>query len=102
MLDDHEWGPKGRERLLERLDKLVESGRVTPAEAAGLRAARGSDEFDSVVRAIRVRHAGTHLGAAVEGGQMTQEEADGHLERLKSGAHPRSLRAHLRRLRPAR
>lgn len=98
--EDHQLGPKGRERLLKQLDKMVASGRVTETEAARLRAATHPDEFDNAARDIRVRHAGAHLTAAVQSGGMTQEEASAHLESLKNGEHPRSLRAHLRSLLP--
>lgn len=82
----------------ERLDKMVASGRVTEAEAARLRAAVDTDQFDHAVRSIRVRHAAARLDAAVEGGQMTQGEAAGYLDRLNKGEHPRSLRTHLTNL----
>jgi polyhydroxyalkanoate synthesis regulator phasin len=100
--EDHQLDATGRERLLKQLDKMVASGRVTETEAAQLRAARDSDEFDQAARDIRVRHAREHLNAAVEGGQMTQQEANSHLEGLKRGEHSRSLRAHLRSLLPGR
>jgi polyhydroxyalkanoate synthesis regulator phasin len=96
--EDHQLDENGRERLLKQLDKMVASGRVTENEAARLRAATGSDEFDNAARDIRVRHAREHLNAAVEGGQMTEEEANAHLEGLKRGEHSRSLRAQLRSL----
>ena len=102
MNEGHQLDAKGRERLLKQLDKMVASGRVTETEAARLRAAAGSDEFDQAAREIRVRHAGEHLNAAVEGGQMTQEEANAHLEGLRRGEHSRFLRAHLRSLLPGR
>ncbi len=95
---ENQTGPKSRERILERLDKMVASGRVTETEAARLRAAAEPDQFDEAVRGIRVRHAAARLEAAVEGGQMTQEEAAGYLERLRKGEHPRSLRTHLGKL----
>ncbi len=100
MNDDleNEKGPKSRARILERLDKMVASGRVTEAEAARLRTAADPDQFDDAVRSIRIRHAGARLEAAVESGQMTREEADGYLERLGKGEHPRSLRTHLSKL----
>jgi polyhydroxyalkanoate synthesis regulator phasin len=88
------------ERLLERVDHMVKSGRLTGQEAERLRAAAEPDEFDDVVRDIRVRHAGTSLDAAVEEGSMTEQEADAFLQRVESGEDPRSLRAQLRRLRP--
>ncbi len=90
---------RGRTRLVERLDHMVESGRVTEDEARCLRAAAGPDEFDVVVRSIRLRHAGARLDAAVGQGSLTRKEADGFLERLSNGEHPRSLRAHLAKFR---
>ena len=100
MNKDHQLDAEGHERLLKQLDKMVASGRVTGMEAARLRAASGSDEFDQAARDIRIRHAREHLNAAVEGGQMTQEEADAHVEGLQRGEHSKSLRAHLRSLLP--
>jgi|GEM_PF-2379848 len=41
------------ERILEQLDKMVASGRVSEGEAAALRAAAGTDEFERAVGAIR-------------------------------------------------
>ncbi|MEO8899637.1 MAG: hypothetical protein ABI352_02195 [Candidatus Dormibacter sp.] len=95
---ENQTGPKSRGRILERLDKMMASGRVTETEAARLRAAADEVQFDEAVRSIRVRHAGARLDAVVEGGQMTQEEAAGYLERLRKGEHPRSLRTHLGKL----
>ncbi|MHB8594507.1 MAG: hypothetical protein ACYDB3_09300 [Acidimicrobiales bacterium] len=97
---DDQIGPKQREQLLRRLDRMIESGQVSEAEAAKLRAAAEPGQFDTAVRSIRVRHAGTKLKAAVEGGHMTQDEADGHLEDLKRGKHSRALRAQLNKLFP--
>ncbi|MBA2756252.1 MAG: hypothetical protein H0U37_02265 [Chloroflexi bacterium] len=91
---------KSRDRLVGRLDQMVDSGRLTDDEAERLRAAGEPGEFDDVLRDIRVRHAAANLGAAVTGGSLTQEEADGFLERLRIGDHSRSLRARLRDLRP--
>jgi hypothetical protein len=95
-------GWRGRKRLVGRLDKMVESGRLTEEEAERLRGAAQATEFDDVVRDIRVRHAMTRLDAAVVAGSVTQVEVDGFLERLRNGEHPRSLRGHLRKLRPER
>jgi len=94
--------PKTHRRLLERLDHMVESGRVTEGEAARLRAATGPGEIERAVGAIRLRHAGARLDAAVADGDMSREEADGFLERLRNGEHPRGLRSHLAQLRPRR
>lgn len=90
---------KSRDRLVGRLDQMVESGRLTYEEAARLRAAGDQREFDDVVRDIRVRHASMVFEAAVKNGGLTQGESDGYLERLRNGEHSRSLRAGLRVLR---
>jgi len=92
-------GWKKRKRLVDQLDKMVESGKVTEDEAKRVRAASGPAEFDDVTRDISVRHAKARLDAAVEDGGMSQEEADGFLSRLRNGEHPRSLRAHLGKFR---
>ena len=89
-----------RRRLVERLDPMVESGRVTQSEADRLRTAVGQGEFDEVAIGIRARHAGKKLDQAVEGGHMTREEADAYLERMKKGEHVPGLRAQLRKLLP--
>ncbi|MGI8775829.1 MAG: hypothetical protein ACR2LJ_00220 [Acidimicrobiales bacterium] len=94
--------PNTHRRLLERLDHMVESGRVTDDEAARLRAATGPQESEQAVGDIRLRHAGARLDAAVADGGMSREEADGFLERLRNGEHPRGLRSHLAKLRPRR
>ncbi len=90
---------KRRDRLVGRLDQMVDSGRLTYEEAERLRAAGEQGEFDDVVRDIRVRHASTSFEAGVRNGSLTQGEADGFLERLRNGEHSRSLRAGLRDLR---
>jgi hypothetical protein len=41
------------ERIIEQVDKLVASGRITEDEAAQLRASEGTPEFDAAVGAIR-------------------------------------------------
>ena len=85
---------------LERLDQMIESGRVTDREAQRLRAAGTPGEFDETVRDIRLRHAGTRLTSAVADGTMPKEEAGGLLERLRKGEHSGAVRARLRGLRP--
>ena len=97
MAEQFSDGFKNRARLLERLDHMVESGQVTPQEAAQLRAARSESEHEAAVVAIRARHAQSRLDAAVAAGQMTQADADTNLARIRAGEHPRGLRAHLRR-----
>jgi hypothetical protein len=93
-----------QERILEQLDTMVASGRVTEEEAARLRATEGTSEFEAAVGAIRARHAGTHMESAVAGGDMSDEEAQSYLGRLRNGEHPEGLRARLRmhRARPSR
>jgi polyhydroxyalkanoate synthesis regulator phasin len=88
------------ERIIEQLDSMVESGRITPEEAARLRATEDTAEFDAAINEIRARHAGAHMEAAVADGGMSREEADGLLERVRHGEHPEGLRARLRRYRP--
>ncbi len=93
-------GFKNRRRLLARVDRMVESGQVTDDEASRLRAAKTDGDFDAAVVAIRSRHAGARLAAAVDAGRMSQAEADANLERIQRGEHPRGLRAHLSELTP--
>ena len=42
------------------------------------------------------------MESAIAKGEMTQEEADGYLVRLRDGEHPEGLRARLRKHRPRR
>jgi len=84
------------ERILQQLDKMVGSGQMTPQEAERLRGAQGKPEFEAVVLDVRLRHAGERLHAAVSAGQMSQQEADDQLDRLRRGEHPKGLRARLR------
>jgi polyhydroxyalkanoate synthesis regulator phasin len=87
-------------RIIEQVDKMVKSGRITEEEAAQLRATEGTVDFDAAVGVIRARHAGAHMERAIAEGEMSQEEADGNLERLRNGEHPKGLRARLRNHRP--
>jgi polyhydroxyalkanoate synthesis regulator phasin len=89
-------GGRNARHLAQSIDKLLASGQVTEDEAARLRAGLEHGAQDEAVRDIRVRHAGAILADAVRDGRMTQEEADGYLQRLRAGEHSRSLRAHLR------
>jgi hypothetical protein len=102
MGEDLENQTDGRRRqgLVQRLDKMIQSGRVTNQEVQRLRAAGTQSEFDETVRDIRLRHAGTRLNSAVADGTVPKEDADGLLERLRRGEHSPSLRARLRQLRP--
>jgi polyhydroxyalkanoate synthesis regulator phasin len=88
-------------RIVRQVDRMVASGRITEEEAAQLRAAEGTPGFDAVVGTIRARHAGAHMEVAVAEGDMSQDEADDYLARLRSGEHPKGLRARLRMHRSA-
>lgn len=88
------------DRILGRLDKMIAAGRITEPEAARLRATVGTAEFDAAMGAIRARHAGPAMDGAVRSGEITQEDADRYLERLRSGEHPKGLRARLAQHRP--
>ena len=45
------------ERIIEQLDNMVAAGRITPDEAARVRATAGTAEFHAALGAIRARHA---------------------------------------------
>jgi hypothetical protein len=92
--------PTNRKRLLEQLDRLVNSGQVTALEASALRAATNAEDFEAAIVGIRTRHARARLVSAVEVGQMTQAEANANLDQIRKGEHPGGLRAHLRKNAP--
>jgi hypothetical protein len=83
-------------RMMERLDAMVANGRITAEEAAQLRATEGTAAFDDAVAHIRARHAQAHTEPAVAGGTMSQEEADGLLERVLADEHSTGLRKQVR------
>ena len=89
-------------RILKQLGKMVESGQLTADEAAGLRAAAGTPEFDTAMGAVRARHAEERMVPAVASGEMTQQDADAYLDRIRAGEHPKGLRARLSAHRPRR
>ena len=84
------------QRIIEQVDKMVASGRITPEEGERLRAAQGTDAFEEAVANVRARHAQAHTNSAVSDGRMSQAEADGLLERVRSGEHSRELRSHIK------
>ena len=84
------------QRIIEQVDKMVASGRITPEEGEHLRAAQGTDAFEEAVANVRARHAQAHTNSAVSDGRMSQAEADGLLERVRSGEHSRELRSHIK------
>lgn len=89
--DSHKWLKRGP-RLLERIDKLVQAGRVNEEDASRLRAAADTGELDEAAREIQLRHATARVNDAVEDGALTQEQAQAFLERLANGEDPRFLR----------
>lgn len=93
----HAWLKRGP-LLLQRLDRLVEAGRLTKVEAARLRAAADAGELEEAARAIQLRHARARVDDAVEKGEVTRDEADVLLDRLDRGEDPRILRGLRRRL----
>jgi polyhydroxyalkanoate synthesis regulator phasin len=84
------------QRMMERLDAMVSNGRITVEEAAQLRSTDGTPAFDDAVAGIRARHAQAHTDPAVADGTMSQEEADGLLERVLAGEHSTELRKQVR------
>jgi|HubBroStandDraft_6_1064221.scaffolds.fasta_scaffold991793_2 hypothetical protein len=85
-----------QERVIEQLDRMVASGRITPEEADRLRATAGTTGFDSVMTTIRARHARAHTDAAVAAGVMRPEDAADALEQLREGDHSPDLRRRIR------
>jgi hypothetical protein len=83
-------------RVLEQLDRMVASGRITPEEANRLRGAVGTTEFDAVMTAIRARHAQAHIDAAVAAGTTSPEDAAAALESVRQGDHSADLRRRIR------
>ncbi|HEV3351675.1 MAG TPA: permease [Acidimicrobiales bacterium] len=91
--EEHTMDPQ---RMMERLDAMVSNGRITVEEAAQLRSTDGTPAFDDAVAGIRARHAQAHTDPAVADGTMSQEEADGLLERVLAGEHSTELRKQVR------
>ena len=84
------------DRMMEQLDRMVESGRITDAEAQRLRATRGTAEFAAALNEVRARHAGVHLDRDVSEGRMSADEARGYLDQVRAGDHSRQLRSEIR------
>jgi polyhydroxyalkanoate synthesis regulator phasin len=82
--------------MMQRLDAMVASGRITAEEAAQLRATEGTAAFDEAVAQVRARHAQAHTDPAVAEGTMSQEQADQLLERVLAGEHSAELRKQVR------
>ena len=88
--------PVNEHRIIEQVDRMVASGRITEEEAGRLRAAEGSAAFEEVLAAIRARHAQGHTDAAVAEGRISPAEADGLLARVRSGEHSKELRSDIK------
>jgi polyhydroxyalkanoate synthesis regulator phasin len=84
------------ERIMEQLDRMVETGRITAAEAQRLRKTRGTAEFAAALNEVRARHAAVHLDRAVADNGMSTEEAGAYVERIRAGEHSRQLRSEIR------
>jgi hypothetical protein len=84
------------DRIIEQLDRMVESGRITDAEAQRLRATRGTEEFAEALNEVRARHAASHLDRAVAEARMSADEASDYLHRVRAGDHSRELRSEIR------
>jgi hypothetical protein len=84
------------QRILEQLDRMVASGRITSEEANRSRGADGTTEFDAVMTDIRARHAQAHTDVAVAAGTMRPEDAAAALEPVRQGDHSADLRRHIR------
>jgi SAM-dependent methyltransferase len=85
-----------RDRLLERLDQMVASGRMREDEARRIRTASDPDAFNEAIRAVRVRHAKGTLDAAVADGRLAPDESAQVLDRLRKGEHGASVGRDLR------
>lgn len=96
-----------REKVMKRLDQLIETGRLTADEAALLRSAQGDAEFDAAARQVRQRHVHEEVDAAVTANALTREEGNALANELLACRDPRRRRQlrnrlHQARLRPAR
>lgn len=89
--DSHTWR-NGGARLIGRLDKMVQTGRLTEEDAQRLRAAANSGQLDDAVREIQLKHARERVNTAVENGRLGQEEARAIFDRLAKGEDPHFLR----------
>jgi hypothetical protein len=89
------------ERFAERLDEMVEAGRLTEEEADRLRAAAGPGEFDDVVRETRHEHTMLALVILVLGALASRAVLHRHMTRWphRHAPHgaPRSARTRPRR-----
>jgi len=82
--------PSGR-LTARQLAHLVESGRLSPAEAARLRDGDEATRQESL-GGIRSRHIRERLAPAVELGLISEEEAAALVARVGNGQHDPQLR----------
>ena len=47
------------DRIIEQLDKMVQTGQMTEDEAQSIRNAEGTPAFDKALLVVRLRHAAT-------------------------------------------
>jgi len=88
------------DRIIKQLDTMVAAGRVTEAEAAPLRETAGTPAFDAAMGAMRARHASAQMDGAIRSGELTKEEADAYLDRLRKGSTRKASGARLAKHRP--
>ena len=84
------------ETLLRRVEKMLDAGRITDAEAADVRAALETGQNpDIAVRDIRRRHARAWLASAVQRERLSEADARAALAAIERGEDPREvLRLH--------
>ena len=75
----------------------MRSGRITAKEAELLRSG-DPDVIAEVMVAIRVRHAGAKMDAAVAAGALDRNEVNRALDRLRAGDHSPELRSWINRI----
>lgn len=71
---------------------MVRAGRITPEEAERVRSAATDDEREAAIAAIRGRHAGERVAAAVAAGELSPGDADDARRRLAEGEDPEGIR----------
>ena len=93
--DDHQ--RLNAAHVLQRVEKMVEAGRIDDEDAARLRAAADSGGLDEAVVDVRRKHAKARVGDALAAGRLNEHEAGVILERLERGEDPRLLLRGVRR-----
>lgn len=70
--------------LARRVDKMLATGRITPAEADAIRSATTSEERDAAIAAVRERHVRAHVYEAVAAGSVSDDEGAELIDRAHS------------------